>query len=293
MNLLARIFSHGFALAVVVIIAIILMYRGELFPGLDLPEFLADKSQSGTTAEVVSGTVESTADEIRESTDSAAVTAGPSEDSEQPLPPVSATTASDQPSSTDPMASGASAVETADEASTTVDESPSAVTEAAAPAETAPPAAEEVVPAETAPTAAEAPGSTPTIVPPMESLAAQGEEAVPQTVAGTASESPYKVMAEAREAYWLRDFEMAEQHYRNLIQLDPDNPDGYGEMGNMYFSQAKWDEAAAAYYEAGTRLLEQGHVDQARQMLEVIRGLNGPRADDLESQISAVFPSSP
>ena len=99
-------------------------------------------------------------------------------------------------------------------------------------------------------------------------------------------------MAKAREAFWLRDFETAEQQYRQLTQLDPDNPDGYGEMGNMYFSQGKWDEAAAAYYEAGTRLLEEGHVEQAQQMVEVIRGLNGPRADDLEAQIGAVSSSS-
>jgi tetratricopeptide (TPR) repeat protein len=114
-----------------------------------------------------------------------------------------------------------------------------------------------------------------------------------QTNVGSMAEAPYKVMAKAREAFWLRDFEAAEQQYRKLTQLEPDNPDGYGELGNMYFSQGKWDEAAAAYYEAGTRLLAEGLVVEAREMLEVIRGLNGPQANDLEARIAAASASSP
>jgi len=107
-------------------------------------------------------------------------------------------------------------------------------------------------------------------------------------------EKPYEVMARAREAFWLRDFELAEQQYRKLTQLEPDNPDGFGELGNMYFSQGKWEDSAAAYYEAGVRLLNEGLVVQARQLVDVIRGLNSPRADDLETQIDAAeFASSP
>ena len=40
MNLFARIMSHGFALAVVAMLAIGLIYRGELFPDMELPAFL-------------------------------------------------------------------------------------------------------------------------------------------------------------------------------------------------------------------------------------------------------------
>jgi tetratricopeptide (TPR) repeat protein len=126
-----------------------------------------------------------------------------------------------------------------------------------------------------------------------EPAAVPADEDAAQMNAGTVTEAPYKVLARAREAFWLRDFEVAEQQYRQLTQLEPDNPDGYGELGNMYFSQGKWDEAAAAYYEAGTRLLQEGLVAEAREMLEVIRGLNGPQADDLEGQIAAATTSSP
>jgi tetratricopeptide (TPR) repeat protein len=80
---------------------------------------------------------------------------------------------------------------------------------------------------------------------------------------------------------------MAETHYQQLIQMEPDNPDGYGELGNMYFAQGQWEQAAAAYYEAGVRLLETGMVAEARQMVDVIRGLNGAQADDLQERINA------
>ena len=101
------------------------------------------------------------------------------------------------------------------------------------------------------------------------------------------TETPYNVLAKAREAYWLRDFAMAEQQYKKLTRLEPENPDGYGELGNMYFSRGMWDEAANAYYEAGVRLLDEGLIVQAGQMVDVIRGLNGSQADELDALINA------
>lgn len=106
-------------------------------------------------------------------------------------------------------------------------------------------------------------------------------------------ETPYNVLAKAREAYWLRDFATAEQQYKKLTQLEPANPDGYGELGNMYFSRGMWDEAANAYYEAGVRLLDEGLIVQARQMVDVIRGLNGNQADELDARINTATTSSP
>ena len=40
MNLLARLMSHGFAISLVVLLAIGFIYRGELFPEWELPAFL-------------------------------------------------------------------------------------------------------------------------------------------------------------------------------------------------------------------------------------------------------------
>jgi hypothetical protein len=100
-------------------------------------------------------------------------------------------------------------------------------------------------------------------------------------------EKAYQLLADAREAYWLRDYDIAETKYLALTRLEPDNPDGYGELGNMYFSQGRWDEAATAYYAAGVRLVDQGLLTQAEDLIAVIRGLNGANADDLEQKIAA------
>jgi len=223
------------------------------------------------------------------------------------------TEAADESSVTEPAASTESTDQATDDATvpgldelndepgTPVGDSLATATEEMAPADIAPsttdetlpeatePAAADVAPAEAAPIAEET-ESIPEITPATEPLAAPDPDEMPKTVDDTETETPYEVMAKARESYWLRDFDAAEQHYRKLTQIDPDNPDGYGEMGNMYFSQGKWDEAAAAFYEAGTRLLKSGHFVQARQLVEVIRGLNGPQADDLEAQVVAASP---
>ena len=97
---------------------------------------------------------------------------------------------------------------------------------------------------------------------------------------------PYHVLAAAREAYWMRNPAKAESLYRQLIDLDPDNPDGYGELGNLYFSEGRWEDAASAYFEAGSRLARTGHMMEAENMLEVIRGLDGSQADELAGIIA-------
>jgi len=112
-----------------------------------------------------------------------------------------------------------------------------------------------------------------------ETVAAEASRAMP------AKTSPYQLLASAREAYWLHDYGKAESIYRELTMLEPDNPDWFGELGNMYFSHGKWDESASAYYEAGTRLVKAGRLDRARILVDVIRGLDGSQAHELEKMI--------
>ncbi len=54
MNLFARILSHGFALVVVAILALGLIYRGDLFPDLELPEFLVFESSTDSDSDTAS-----------------------------------------------------------------------------------------------------------------------------------------------------------------------------------------------------------------------------------------------
>jgi hypothetical protein len=326
MNLFAKILSHGFALTLVALLAVGLVYRGDLFPGLELPEFLS--LDSGT---VQSGNVSATADE---KVQPSAVT-GES--------PVEVPVVETSPVTADGISETISA-ETADLTHDTVTdigqtddgvpatdplspeaevEKEGAVTE---PAESSQPNGEErqetvattgqtalpvehtdvenelmhADPAETAAPAlsadmqdeggANAEAATDTA----ESGADSNADGLPVPTVDVDGNrvSPYQILASAREAFWLRDYVAAEQQYKELISQNPDNPDGYGELGNMYFSQGEWDKACAAYFDAGVHLLDQGMVSEAQQMVEVIRGLNGTQADELAQKINAVASST-
>ncbi len=57
MSLFARILSHGFALVVVVMLGLGLVYRGDLFPGMELPGFLAFERAADSGTSEVTGSV--------------------------------------------------------------------------------------------------------------------------------------------------------------------------------------------------------------------------------------------
>ena len=359
MSLFARIVSHGFALAIVALLAIGLIYRGELFPDMELPAFLqverlakdsretpvdpgSDAQPAQAAVELATGerdavaagespdTTAAATDSMAETADSggAAITrpAAPPADVPPPadIPPPQA----DVPPPADmppPQADVPPPVTTSPGESGAA---PAVKGEAAVTGGQVTRSSDAVVPPAVgtsgqAPVAAEAPAaSTPATAAPV--AAGQADEAVradtdltpgvqpsavggvaasaPAAVTGSAAtqepaaapsaavaqaESPYKLLAAAREAYWLRDYATAEQKYQAMIDLDPQNPDGYGELGNMYFSQGKWDRAAEVYFEAGKRLADEGLFTESRQIVDVLRGLQGPQADELEQYIAA------
>ena len=343
MNLLARIVSNGFALMVVVLIVITLMYRGDLFPEWDLPEFLVIKDKPAVRTDAVSGTVDRALPEtIATSPESVPLVApqievpqvevieevvtqdvlSPPEevvpDAVDESPETSPAAKADElavPETmlaapvTDPQpeSEAAPAAETVTEsevvteqiepplagtvpsmpaAEAVTDPQPESVAaEAEAPAIVAVTESEIVTEQFEAPSsdmATSRPAAEPVIDPQPESVAAAAT-----LLENTAGKSTYELLAAAREAYWLHDYDGAENHYRLLLQLEPDNPDWYGELGNLYFAQGQWQQASAVYYEAGVRLLNDGKMQQARQMVDVIRGLNGVEADDLEKQVNA------
>jgi tetratricopeptide (TPR) repeat protein len=333
MNLFARIVSHGFALAVVALLALGLVYRGELFPEWELPGFLALGDRTGAepaeqATQVAPPPVEVTgAGQPAAEQTSTQATAGQA--TTEPVTPPEAGAGTGEPAVQDAgTATGMALTDTETQESLASDTAPMTTTATAESAEAeAAPREEEARPAEPAPVAAaqQAPvtsgqmstgdidvgtaaadrageaqpaaGTTDETMSSAETVSepASGEpEATADTTpAAPAAVTPYRVLAAAREAYWLRDYAVAEQKYQELIALDPDNPDGYGELGNMYFSQGDWEKANAAYYEAGTRLAAQGMYDRARQLVEVIRGLNGEQADELEQQIDDAESASP
>jgi hypothetical protein len=350
MSLFARILSHGFGLVVVVMLGLGLVYRGDLFPGMELPEFLAVERAADSAAGGVSGSVtrgetasaddgkapgpvdrQATTDEAGSVPDTQAKTVdsmtippmtAPKDGA--PVSPDEGSTHTPAMAANDVTASDEGDVEEEAKADRNMREVPvvaPSATDSQTPAATSPPVAAPVVPADgsalvatpPASTGAAAPDSTATEATTPDTAATEAATPDPTaqagTIAGSASavpgqadaaadvgstaiddqpaetaratgkpaESPYRLLAAAREAYWLRDYDTAEQKYRAMIDLDPTNPDGFGELGNMYFSQGKWELASATYFEAGKRLADEGLFEQARQLVDVLRGCRVPR----------------
>lgn len=327
MNLFARILSHGFALVVVALLAIGLIYRGELFPEWNLPETLSighERGEAGTERQADAGKAKEVEQMQPGGGERAAV---------MPVPEEQQTPSAAIDRGETGMAGAAISAQQETEHAVTAMQPAAGAADTGAPATAVPGTAEETIPEtavqetteETAPapaaaleageTGAPAGVAAPEVPAPQTGAVLPGvaqpeaahraETALPAEAGAEASTeaavqrhaapaaTPYKILAAAREAYWLRDYAVAELKYEELIAMDPDNPDGYGELGNMYFSQGDWNKASASYYEAGVRLAAQGMFDRAKQLVEVIRGLNGGQADDLERQINAAESAAP
>jgi len=343
MRLLARLMSHGFAVGLVLLLAIGFVYRGELFPGWELPDFLVFDSEKDTVEGQLTGKIEPApiqddwmvsgtatpgrdASELQDDSmrtddaygelpavedtvagaDPAALDAG-----EEPLVEVLQETVESDTVTSGPEDMAVVVPETPDREAAGTDTLP--VTEATGDAgavdDTGPAVpivakiddgAEDVTDVPIEPVAGETgaagPGSNSDPVPSRVQPIAANVTAAPSATGTQGPAAPlqvdsmaafYQLLAAAREAYWLRDYQAAEDYYRQMIQNDPGNPDGYGELGNMYFSQGNWEAAATAYYEAGMRLVRSGSLAPARELADVIRGLNGPQADALEREIQA------
>lgn len=113
--------------------------------------------------------------------------------------------------------------------------------------------------------------------------------AVPERVADDVTipvASAAQLLVQARSAYWQKDHARAEEIYQQAAKLDSQNPDVYGELGNLYFSQGKWQQAADAFFAAGTRLAKQGEQERVRHLVTVLRGLDSVQADKLEKSIT-------
>lgn len=93
--------------------------------------------------------------------------------------------------------------------------------------------------------------------------------------------SERNILIDARNAFNKGNVSASEKLYLELTQLEQDNPDAFGELGNVYYSQGKWDQAGQAYYEAAVRLIAEGNYNQVSYLQRVISGLNTEHADKL------------
>ncbi|MES0326687.1 MAG: hypothetical protein ABUK13_00710 [Gammaproteobacteria bacterium] len=112
--------------------------------------------------------------------------------------------------------------------------------------------------------------------------------------AAAVAESPSvdtgQVLYTARKLFWSGNAQASETLYLQLINLDSSDPNAYGELGNVYYTQGKWKQAGGAYYEAAVRLLGQKNNDQVANrvsyLLRVIQGLDTESAEKLRKKIA-------
>ena len=116
------------------------------------------------------------------------------------------------------------------------------------------------------------------------------DDAVQVPVAESPSVDTKQVLHTARKLFWNGNVQGSEKLYLELINLDKNDPDAYGELGNVYYTQGKWKQAGEAYYEAAIRLLEQNNngqaIDRVSYLLMVIQGLDTESADKLKNKIA-------
>lgn len=106
-------------------------------------------------------------------------------------------------------------------------------------------------------------------------------EDLPVAVKDSDTSSERDLLINARNAFNQGAMVESEKFYIELSQLDNDNPDIFGELGNVYYSQGKWDEAGQAYYEAAMRLITARNYNQVAYLQRVIKGLNKEHAEKL------------
>jgi len=89
----------------------------------------------------------------------------------------------------------------------------------------------------------------------------------------------------ARELYWKNQFEEAESAYLKLAEHAPQNPDVFGELGNVYYSQGKWKRAAYTYNKAVLLLVDLKQIKRADHLLRFIQSIDAEAAAELRQKI--------
>lgn len=102
----------------------------------------------------------------------------------------------------------------------------------------------------------------------------------------TAAANPQlDLLNQARIAFQSGKADESIKLYEELRELNPSDPNVHGELGNVLYAQGKWQQAGEAYYEAATRLLEQGQGGQVQYLYRIIQGLDQESAEKLRSRL--------
>jgi tetratricopeptide (TPR) repeat protein len=100
--------------------------------------------------------------------------------------------------------------------------------------------------------------------------------------------SPQAIWSAARAAVWQGDLDGAVAHYRQLIALQPDNFDAYGEMGNVLLAQYDTVAALDAYASSARLIHQAGYREIAFRLVSVVARMDDERGRELFSEFSQV-----
>ena len=89
----------------------------------------------------------------------------------------------------------------------------------------------------------------------------------------------------ARQAFWQRDIDGAEKLYKKITMSDVDNINAWGELGNIYFMQSKWKDAAQAYAEVTLKLLDVNDFPRAAYMHGMVNRLDPEQAERINERL--------
>lgn len=106
-------------------------------------------------------------------------------------------------------------------------------------------------------------------------------ESLPVVVKDSDASSERDLLIHARNAFNQGDMALSEKYYQQLVDMANDEPDIFGELGNVYYAQGKWDKAGQAYYDAAIRLIAEGNTEQIAYLYRVIQGLSTDHAEKL------------
>ncbi len=93
---------------------------------------------------------------------------------------------------------------------------------------------------------------------------------------------------DARQAFWSRDLPKAERIYRTLTSAADANINAWGELGNIYYMQARWKEAANAYTEVALRLIEKNELQQAAFFHRLVSQMDRAQSERINQQLRSL-----
>lgn len=97
----------------------------------------------------------------------------------------------------------------------------------------------------------------------------------------------FELINQARLLHLTGNTSNAIDLYRELGELYPDDPNVYGELGNVFYLKGEWKQASLAYYQAALRLQKLEMSEQIHYLYLVIHGLDPEIAEKLRVQLES------